>query len=253
LFELWLLSRVGKDKLPFREAFAIEMPDKLNASRDSKQMGVSLGLFVSFLLLTGMAVTSLALPHRDEIIPKRATFKDFPVRLGAWRGHFDQLDSVYVKALKFDDYLLADYSSTPGKLVNLYVAYYGSQRKGASVHSPKACLPGGGWRIEQLDRRVIGRNDSDNGAFAYNRAVIQLGNTRQLVYYWFQERGRNVTNDYLVKWYLFWDAVTQRRTDGALVRLTTNITSGQNMADVDKYMTDFVQKLRRELPPFVPD
>lgn len=47
----------------------------------------------------------------------------------------------------------------------------------------------------------------------------KLGDERMLVYYWFMQRGRYLTNEYLVKWYIFWGSITQQRTDGALVRL----------------------------------
>ena len=61
---------------------------------------------------------------------------------------------------------------------------------------------------------------------AVNRVQIAKGDHRQLVYYWFQQRGRVVTNEYLVKWYLLWDALTKNRTDGALVRLVVNVGEG---------------------------
>ena len=30
------------------------------------------------------------------------------------------------------------------------------------------------------------------------------------------QRGRNLTNEYAVKWFIFWDSLTRQRTDGAL-------------------------------------
>ena len=62
---------------------------------------------------------------------------------------------------------------------------------------------------------------ADGQPLPVNRVIIGLGDDRQLVYYWFAQRGRMLTNEYLVKWYIFWDALTRNRTDGALVRLTT--------------------------------
>jgi EpsI family protein len=63
-----------------------------------------------------------------------------------------------------------------------------------------------------------------------NRTVIALGESRQLVYYWFQQRGRVLTNEYLVKWYLFWDSLTRNRSDGSLVRLIVSLPEGDGGA-----------------------
>jgi EpsI family protein len=85
-----------------------------------------------------------------------------------------------------------------------------------------------------------------------NRAVIELGTQRQLVYYWFQQRGRVITNEYLVKWYLFWDSLTRQRSDGALVRLVTPVLPGDTIEAADARLTRFAQdaapRLERHIP-----
>ena len=73
------------------------------------------------------------------------------------------------------------------------------------MHSPRACLPGGGWQIETFGEHQVPNVRPDGSALRVNRAVISMGEQRQLVYYWFAQRGRNLTNEYLVKWYIFWD------------------------------------------------
>ena len=66
-----------------------------------------------------------------------------------------------------------------------------------------------------------------------NRVVIQKGEYRQLVYYWFQQRGRVIENEYLVKWYLFWDSLMHNRSDGALVRLTSFVGPESSLSEAD--------------------
>ena len=85
-----------------------------------------------------------------------------------------------------------------------------------------------------------------------NRTVIELGNQRQLVYYWFQQRGRIIDNELAVRWYLFWDAVTRHRTDGALVRLITPLPNAAGEADADRRLTDFAARIAPDLPRYVP-
>ena len=81
-----------------------------------------------------------------------------------------------------------------------------------------------------------------------NRAVIQLGDQRQLVYYWFQQRGRIITNEYLVKWFIFWDSLTRSRTDGALMRIITPLPEGEDIAAADARLAQFARIAVSDLP-----
>ena len=151
--------------------------------------------------------------------------------------------------LKVDDYILADYNRPGGKPVNLYVAYYASQRTNESPHSPIVCLPGGGWSITLLERKTF---NSGGAEFPYNRVIIQNGKSRDLVYYWFDERGRAVADEYLAKWYLLADAVLKNRTDGALIRLTTSISPDEPEADADQRLQSFMQVALPRMAEFLP-
>jgi hypothetical protein len=123
------------------------------------------------------------------------------------------------------------------------VAKLATQRKGESAHSPRSCIPGGGWEIKDLRRVTLGGGQAPGrsqhpgpvsgaglgrgqgrsyrgqrvGLYRVNPVEIGKGEDRQLVYYWFQEQGRVLTNEHLAKLFLFWDALTRNRTGGALV------------------------------------
>jgi EpsI family protein len=155
--------------------------------------------------------------------------------------------------LKLDDYLLNDYARGLRPPVNLYVAYYASQRKGQSAHSPRSCLPGGGWKLTEFAQRELPFTTLAGEPMRVNRALIELGTNRQVVYYWFQQRGRIVTNEYLVKWYIFWDALTRNRSDGALVRLTAPVLPGQSVEDADEELIQFTGAALAKIAAYVPD
>jgi exosortase D (VPLPA-CTERM-specific) len=251
--EMWMLAKIGKDKMPFRDAFALEMPAPLPKDLKVRYRKLGTPFYIAFMSLVGMAVVSQVLPTREEIIPPRSTFASFPEKIADWQGEMDRLEPIFINNLKLDDYLLANYRNREGESVNLYVAYYGSQRKGASVHSPKTCLPGGGWQIVQFGQKLVEDAQVNSIPLEVNRSVIQLGDTKQLVYYWFQQRGRVITNEYLLKWYLFWDALTKNRTDGSLVRITTRIRTGQDVAEVDRMLEKFIRDVTDQITRFVPD
>ncbi len=85
-----------------------------------------------------------------------------------------------------------------------------------------------------------------------NRAIIEYGTERQLVYYWFQQRGRVITNEYLVKWYLFWDSLTRSRTDGALVRLITRMPDSDLDGAADRELAELASAIAPMLEEYVP-
>ena len=134
-------------------------------------------------------------------------------------------------------------------MVNLYVAYYASQRKGESPHSPIVCIPGGGWAITSLEQINY---DNAGEERPLNRVIIQKGEVKELVYYWFDERGRKIANEYWAKFYLLADAIVKNRTDGALVRLTTQVSPGESERDADQRLQAFMQDAVPRLSEFLP-
>jgi EpsI family protein len=173
--------------------------------------------------------------------------------VGRWHGERATLDGIFIDALKFDDYLLANFQDGHGPAVNVYSAYYSSQRKGEAVHSPRSCLPGGGWQLRDFGQRDLTGVVVGGRPLRVNRTLIELGNQRQLVYYWFKQRDRILTNEFVVKWFLFWDALTRHRTDGALVRLVVALPPASSEADADRRLTQIAAQVAATLPRFVPD
>lgn len=265
--EMWLLARLGNDPRPLQEVFGLTFPESFPVDTPYCDRTLPVQYWVVGAILVGALGLSASLEHRDEAIPSRTDYAEFPLKVGNWVGHRQVMEQQYIDALKFDDYVLADYvynpdagsavssSGLPSRFrmpVNFYSAYYASQRKGESIHSPRSCIPGGGWRI--MSHEVV----TMDGVLLYgqpmklNRLLIQKGEDRQLVYYWFQQRGRDLTNEYVVKWYLFWDALTMNRTDGALVRLTTLAPKGEDIAAADARLQDFLNVSLPELDKYIP-
>jgi exosortase D (VPLPA-CTERM-specific) len=263
--ECWALLHLGGDRRSLREAFAPAMGPEAPAVPRTKGSGRARQLggpaVAVLLLLLAAAYPAHAITQRAELRPTRSAFSEFPLIIGGWHGRRERLESVYLDTLKLDDYVLANYerpaprapAGANDELVNLYVAYYASQRTGQSAHSPRSCLPGGGWRIEEFGQQALPGQGVDGVPLRVNRALIQQGASRQLVYYWFQQRGRTITDEYLVKWFLFVDALARNRTDGALVRLITPLTRDEGAAAADARLARFIGTLRPRLSQYVPD
>jgi EpsI family protein len=209
--------------------------------------------FCSVGLLVSLAVASPYLISREEIVPARQSLLNFPMQVQQWQGSSFPLEQEYIEVLRFDDYLLADYRAADGVLVNFYVAYYGSQRKGQSAHSPRTCIPGGGWEITSLRTLDVPTNDAVTRPLHVNRLVIQKADVKQIVYYWFKQRDRVLVNEYLVKFFLVWDSLAKQRTDGALIRLTASVQPGHDEEEADKVLADFTKSVNPLMSRFVPD
>ena len=253
LGEIALLTRVGREAGGWRQLFGVEFPAPTPSGAPIRQRRMPVSFIGACALLVVFVGVIQLLPRPAEIYPQRASFVEFPMKLGRWTGHKDSMEGVYLDALKLDDYLLADYGDGAGSAVNLYMAYYTSQRKGEAVHSPRSCLPGGGWQLRDFNQRTIGEVKLNGQPLRVNRTLIELGDQRELVYYWFQQRGRVITNEFTVKWYLFWDALTRNRTDGALVRLITVIPPSGDEAAADRRLAEVAKQIAPTLTRYAPD
>lgn len=182
---------------------------------------------VGVTLLLGMTLLLRYASH-VESFPPRPSFAEFPLRIGErWQGRELGLEQAVLDVLRVDDYMMRLYQSPRGEPAWLYVGYYKTQRTGATYHSPLNCLPGAGWTIESRDIVPIA---VDGRAVQVNRVLIQKGLDRQVILYWYQDRGRIIADEYRAKGYLVLDAMTRNRTDGALVRISVPVAGSSERA-----------------------
>ena len=89
--------------------------------------------------------------------------------------------------------------------------------------------------------------------FQINRDIIQKGETRMMVYYWFEQKGRKIAWDMAAKYWLLVDGIRTGRTDGALVRLTTPIGRDESDAAAEARLKEVLRETAEVLPRFIPD
>lgn len=261
--EMWLVVKVFMKGRTFSSVFVVRrVLGRVNLEASLYPEGQEtkryffrgpLPYYLSLLLLVSVVPFSFYLNDRVEVMPERAQFSHFPLQMQGWKGAEVGMEQKIINALKLDDYIIGNYTHMKSKFpLNLYMVYYASQRKGASIHSPKSCIPGDGWRISDFTQKTVPNVNGKNGeVFEVNRIIIDKGSQKQLVYYWFQQRGRVMTNEYLVKWYLFWDSLTKQRTDGALVRLTIPVSG--DIAKTERLLDSFLAGVIPVLGQFIPD
>ena len=197
-----------------------------------------------FLVGLGGPIASRA--GRAPAVAVASEFRPFSHGTGSWRGQLAYIDPEMVKATQSDAHLNADFSQPGQPPINLWIAYYESQKKaGGFVHSPKLCLTGGGWTELNTGIALLGKD------MPVNYMILEQMGNRTLVYYWYLQRGRWFTNEYLNKVYMGLDSLTRRRTDGALVRLIT--PAQPNVEEARKRLDAFAVQLAPVLPNFIPN
>jgi exosortase D (VPLPA-CTERM-specific) len=252
--QMWLLTHVGRNRRPLREVFGLEAgPAPIGPGARANRVLPNSYLAACALLVLAAAGELLA-PAASQAAPARKPLRDFPMELEAWKGEPERLEAPIVQALKLDDYVIAEYSEPQrGAPVNFYISYYAAQANGNSAHSPRACIPGDGWEISAFGDHVLPEIRAGGAPLHVNRAVIQKGERRQLVYYWFQQRGRFITNEYSAKLWIFWDALTRQRSDGAMVRLVARLRAGEPLEVADQQLARFAQAVFPTLPEYIPE
>jgi EpsI family protein len=186
-----------------------------------------------------------------EKIPPAKSFAEFPTQIGEWSGKRDVMEEKFIKELDLSDYVIVDYVNGP-RAINFYTAYYESQRKGESIHSPETCLPGGGWEFKNAGSVTLPLKSRDGKPMRVNKAFMEKGAYKQLSYFWFPQRDRVLTNAWELKIYNFWDALTRQRTDGALVRLITPVYPNEDVAQAEARLTAFTQAIVPVLNEYLP-
>jgi EpsI family protein len=202
-------------------------------------------------LLAALALVLIANPLIQQVgkaapVPLRQSFDTFPLRLGLWQGQHTPIAPEMVEATRSQAHLYADYQNAGHDSVNLWIAYYETQKKaGGFVHSPKGCLMASGWKIIESSVIQIGPG------LPVNFLIVEQMGTRLVVFYWFLQRGRWLGSEYLNKFYMGYDGLLRRRTDGALIRLIT--PAGQDIEAARKRLSSFAGLLLPVLPQFIPD
>jgi EpsI family protein len=204
---------------------------------------------VAFLLLSTLIL--LTIRSHAEYVPDHKRLSDFPLSLAGWQGTDVALAPDVLETLGPGEFLFRDYVDPPhDDYLNLYIAYFPSQRAGDTVHSPKNCLPGAGWQAAEAGYVSIDR--SGRSPIKINRYLVEKGRDRALVLYWYQAHGRVIPSEYSAKFYLVYDAIRMNRSDGALVRIVTNVSRNEKVGEADNRALTFARRTLPLLDEFIP-
>jgi EpsI family protein len=215
-----------------------------------KSGSLRFGIVASLMLATALL---LHLISRGEYVPTPPPLSSLPSQIDCWSGTDETLDQETRDILGPGEFLVRDYENACQPQlpwINLYIAYFPTQRAGDTIHSPNHCLPGAGW--VPVSREIIQLTRPDGSSFPVNRYVVSKSGERQLVLYWFQAHGRAVASEYWAKYYLVSDSIRMNRSDGGLVRLMTPMLLGESPATAQARMMQLGSKFLPLLDNYIP-
>lgn len=212
-----------------------------------------------WVIVVLLASTIFVLQSRGDVdlVPSSDPLSLMPRNFGPWTAQDIPLTDDTLEVLGKGDFLNRIYSipPTPGSPavppVSLFIGYFASQRTGQTMHSPQNCLPGAGWTFESKKYTTI--QDVAGKNYDVGEYVISNGDVKQFVIYWYQAHGRSIPNEYVAKGFMVTDAIRLNRTDGALVRVITQVMPSESMESAEARAVHFTQQIAPTLPRFIPN
>lgn len=212
-----------------------------------------------------LAATAVVLHSRGDSdrVPASEPLSLMPETIGSWTGQDLPIADDVLAVLGKGDFLNRVYvssqpmnvsqtsSTTNANLpIGLFIGYFPTQRTGQSIHSPQNCLPGAGWNFDS--HRYTTLKDVNGKSYRVGEYQISNGEARQFVIYWYQAHGRSIPNEYIARAYMVADAIRLDRTDGALVRVITQIAPTETTEDARARAVRFTSLMAPMLPRFIP-
>ena len=198
-------------------------------------------LIVSLLCVTFLYINFLSTIRE---VPPLRNLSRFPKTLGNYSFAQDQsFSDAVIENAGMDSYLMRFFQDESGYTLGLYIGYYQIQTEGHIIHSPKHCLPGSGWN-------TIKAGSLQTSSNSINQWVMQKGDEKQLVHFWYHGRGRVIANEYIDRMLMIFDSIFRKRTDGALIRITG---PGDNLEHDIKKQEVFIADLMQVIDEFIPN
>ena len=194
--------------------------------------------FAAAAALILFAAIFLQARQRSEVYPPRLSLETFPHQLNDWTGVDKEIDKDTLQVLGHGEFLSRDYSDPQKQTIDLFVAYFPSQRSNETPHSPQHCLPGAGFIPLENNRVMLSMPGHE--PFPANRYIISKGGQRTIVMYWFWAHDRGVASEYWAKYYLVADSIKLHRSDGSMIRVASTMLPGESADAAEQRLLPFI-------------
>ncbi len=203
-------------------------------------------LYVLALLLLSTGAYIVHNP-RPLLAPQISKLTTMPKQMGPWHSAREStFDKETLRVLRPTDYLMRTYVMQKSEPVTLYIGYHNGSPSAGPIHSPKNCLPGGGWEFKSTEKIIM---QAQGMQIPLIRAVLSKDGKDTTFYYWYQVRGKVITSDLEMKVAEFVGTLMHRRKDAAFVRINMHT---EDRAQEIKTMRNFFQNAYPIIKEYLP-
>ena len=251
----WLMLLLNPRKMRLVEALDLET-DQILPQMARLQLVRPSAVLVSAAAVMIAAITILpSMPQRVAVMPDRSSFNQFPHQLGEWRqfGQEYRLTPQIERILAADDYHGAQFIQARDEpILDFFTAWYADLAEEGVQHTPEICLPAAGWEIAKVERVDISNDLGLEEPFRVNRVILQKGEERMLVYYWFMHMGQAIPSNASAKLSVLTKGLFAERLDGAIMRITSPISEEYPEAVAEARMANLLRQILPVMPKFIP-
>jgi exosortase D (VPLPA-CTERM-specific) len=251
----WIMLQLNPHKMRLVEAFDLEIDEILPQLKRLRFAQSSPALIIATIIMVVSATAWPLMPQRVAVAPDRATFSLFPYELGDWRqfGAERRFSPEIERSLSADDYHAVQFGRSPDEpRLDFFSAWYRDLSEDGVQHTPEICLPGAGWEIAEVERVDLSGDLGLESPFRVNRLILQKGEDRMLVYYWFTHLGRAIPSNAEAKISVLTKGVFADRLDGAILRIISPIDENNTETKAEALMIDLLREALPHLPRFIP-
>jgi EpsI family protein len=201
----------------------------------------SFALIIIILAATFGVVTTIR--HYQPDVDADVDLQSIPLQIGEWTGTKHDVADYVLDMLRPSDYFSATYTNPRGLRVSVLVHFYAPD-SGGGPHSPRHCLPGGGWQISNAAARPV---DADGRIIPAGRFNLTSGNGRSIMDFWYVTNYGETANDYTFKLYEMLSAITFRPRFVGFVRFVTS-NDPESVRALDEFQKLVVPLIYEKLP-----
>jgi EpsI family protein len=181
---------------------------------------------------------------------KGPEFVKIPLNIDDFYGEEQRFEEYAYDVLKADTTTLRLYRNSDREAFWLFMAYFSSQKYGSQIHSPKHCLPGGGFRINTIEPFPITLDDGRE--IVVNRLMISNPQRSELMFYWYETRSGVISDEFGLKLDLAKNSLLFLPTDAAICRFTMPIPPRINVDKATKRIVDIIKEMYPSMQDALP-
>lgn len=234
-----VLSRIQKKQMDSEKT-----PPPYSPALPSAE-GTRSGRAVVILSLVFLAIASYLHLHRSAPVPLRKDLSDFPIVIGAWTA-YDTASGIPLRNEDEEKKILSrTYRSPSGETVHLYVEYLASQEQGSELINYKSDA------LFKESVEVPVKLDSRRQV-RVNRRIHREGEQTKVMLFWYDFNGTTIADRYGAKLHAMWEAVAFGRTNGAMIRISAGLPSGEGPERATSIAEHFIREVSPELSEYLP-